>query len=132
MTILKEYNQNVWGPLFVGVPGQLPSPKSGLELIYFVRIPIWDAKSINTYHFVQNTLILSQNQNEITKSLTKFDFVTKSFTRDDFVTISLTKVDFVKKLPTKVDIVTKSLQELISSRKNAFCELIWDEINFGL
>ena len=30
--ILKRYNQNLWGALFVGAPGQLPtlpSPKSG-------------------------------------------------------------------------------------------------------
>ena len=30
--IFKRYNQNLWGPLFVGAPGQLPtlpSPKSG-------------------------------------------------------------------------------------------------------
>ena len=32
--IQKVYNQNLWGPLFVGAPGQLPtlpSPKSGPE-----------------------------------------------------------------------------------------------------
>ena len=35
--IVKMYNQNLWGPLFVGAPGQLPtlpSPKSGPDFKY--------------------------------------------------------------------------------------------------
>ena len=37
--LFKRYNQNLWGPLFVGAPGQLPtlpSPKSGPGSLFFL------------------------------------------------------------------------------------------------